>query len=650
MDTEDQNDGQTPTGDQTPPTEEASAAEQPPEPAPSEAEPPAAETQVAPAKRRRWKRWLLWGAVAIVVIVLAAAGGFYLWFHGQVAASNSRVDPAIVAALKETTTSTAVSGDAAVSTSSTVADSPSGMNIVLVGYDKRAPGSAEVTQGRSDSIILLHVDPDRGFLSMLSVPRDMLADIPGYGLYKLNASFAFGGGALLIRTIQSELGVDLDHYVALDLEAFKAVTNALGGVYMDVDRHYLNETLSWEHIDLQAGYQLLNGADALDYVRFRHDGNIDFGRMARQQQFLAAVREQALGWNLTFKIPTLVKALLQNVDTDLSANDLIKLAYWVMKLDGGDIKQAEIKAKTGMIHGIFYVLPTDDELSAAVRDFYSPPGQSTTQSGGQAAPTSTTALAAAGSPVAGALTAVSLQGVKVQVVNSSGRVGQGAMAAVWLKRQGATVLDVKGAASPQAGAEVKYPPGRERTAGDVAKSLGIAQVAESSEVQDVTVVLGSSYLLSAAQVAPAAGAAGAAPSIPDLTAWRTLQTTVAFAVKAPSYIPDGFTYSFQRTYHIVPSDKGKIAVRAGFKRNTQDQYLGVSASDWVDAPLASPGVKVQGDGIVYTVVGSSTKVDHVWWVKDGVLYWVTNTLFADLDKEQLLAVAMSMTTVPAAAR
>ena len=91
-------------------------------------------------------------------------------------------------------------------------------------------------------------------------------------------------------------------------------------------------------------------------------------------------------------------------------------------------------------------------------------------------------------------------------------------------------------------------------------------------------------------------------------------------------------------------------MRAGFKRNTQDQYLGVSASDWVDAPLASPGVKVQGDGIVYTVVGSSTKVDHVWWVKDGVLYWVTNTLFADLDKEQLLAVAMSMTTVPAAAR
>jgi LCP family protein required for cell wall assembly len=590
--------------------------------------------------KRRWKRIVLWAAVGLVVAILAAAGGFYLWFHSQVAASNSRVDPAIVAALRETTTTTAPvsAAGASANTSSTIPQSPSGMNIVLVGYDKRAPGSAEITEGRSDTIILVHVDPDRNFISLLSVPRDMLADVPGYGLYKLNAAYAFGGGALLIRTIQSELGLDLDHYIALDLEAFKAITNALGGVYMDVDRHYLNETLSWEHINLQAGYQLLNGADALSYVRFRHDDNIDFGRMARQQQFITAVREQALGWNLTFKIPGLIKAVFSNLDTDMSATDLIKLAYWVMKLDSGRIKQAEIKAGTGTIHGIFYVLPTDEQLSAAVQDFYTPPAQT-------AAPATSSAVTApptTSPPVAPTLTSVDLKGTKVDVINASGRVGQGAFATVWLSRQRATVVSVKEASAPVSGnAEVQYPAGRSRAAQSVAQALGIDQVTQTSGLDEVTVVLGSSYLLSGAQLG------GSTPSVPRLSQWQALAGTTAFPLAAPTYIPDSFSYSFERSYEVVPGDKSKPAVRVGYKSDSADQYLGISESPWLDAPLASPGARVQGDGVVYTVVGSSTKIDHVWWVQDGVLRWVTNTLFADLDREQLLAVAISMVAVPA---
>lgn len=600
----------------------------------------------APAVKRRWKRVLLWTFVGLVVVVLATAGGFYLWFHGQVAASNSRVDPAIVAALKETTSTSALAAPVSGGTTSTTSQSPSAMNIVLVGYDTRPDGSAEITQGRSDTVILVHVDVERDFLSLLSVPRDMLADVPGYGLYKLNAAFAFGGGALLIRTVQSKLGLDLDHYVALDLEAFQAITTALGGVYMDVDRRYLNEDLSWEHINLEAGYQLLNGADALDYVRFRHDDNIDFGRMARQQQFLTAMREQALGWNLTFKVPSLIKALFSNLDTDLSANDLIKLAYWITKLDSGRIKQAEIKAKTGIIHGIFYVLPTDEELSAAVADFYTPPGTAALQ-----VTTSTVAAASTTSPpVAAALTPVDLRGTKVNVMNASGRVGQGAFATVWLSRQGATVLDVKEASAPAAGgAEVQYPAGRSRAAQSVAQALGIRQVTQTAGLDQVTVVLGGSYLISGAQPAGSTSTqpAGSGPSVPDLSEWQSLAGATNFALAAPTYIPDSFSYSFRRGYDIIPGDKGKPAVRVGYKYDRADQYLGVSESTWLDAPLASPGVRVQGDGVVYTVVGSSTKTDHVWWVQNGVLHWITNTLFADLDREQLLAVAISMVPVTA---
>jgi hypothetical protein len=204
--------------------------------------------------RPRWKRILLWSLVGVIVIVLAVAGGFYLWFRSEVGASNARVDPAIIEALKEkpstslttsppttvavattvpspgTTSPTNSTTTSSESTTTTAPfESPSGMNIVLVGYDKRVEGSSEVTEGRSDTIILAHIDPDKGFLSLLSVPRDLRASVEGFGHRKINAAYAYGGGALLIRTIQSELGVDLNHYLAIDLEAFKAITDALGG-------------------------------------------------------------------------------------------------------------------------------------------------------------------------------------------------------------------------------------------------------------------------------------------------------------------------------------------------------------------------------------------------------------------------------------
>ncbi len=598
--------------------------------------------------KARWKKIVLWSAVGLVVAIVAAVGGFYLWFHGQVSGANSRVSPDVVAALKETTSTTApAAAGAAATTTSTLPESPDSMNIVLLGYDKRPEGSAEVTEGRSDTIILVHIDPGQDFVSMLSIPRDMLADIPGYGLYKINGAYAFGGAALLIRTIQSEVGVDLDHYIALNLQGFQALTDALGGVYMDIDRHYLNQTLPWEHLDVPAGYQLLNGANALDYVRFRHDDNIDFGRMARQQQFITAVREQALGWNLTLRVPSLIKALFSNLDTDLSANDIIKLAYWAMKLDGTRIKQAEIKAKTGMIHGAFFVQPTDEELAAAVQDFYTPPVPAAVAAAGALAPAATTPVPATTTT----LTAGQLRGLKVDVVNATGRLGQGALAALWLDRQGARVTGVTEAVQTVPGlGEVQYRSGRSRAAESIGQSLGIVQTTQSPGVNEVTVVLGTSFQIAPSQLGAAALSAGVTPSVRDLADWQRLTKTAPFTLIAPSYVPEGFTYSFQRSYQIVPGRTDTPAIRVGYRSEDQDLYLGVSESTWTEAPLASPGIQVAGDGVVFTIVGSSTRVDHIWWVEDGLLCWISNTLFGDLDREQLLAVAMSMVSLPPASQ
>jgi len=594
---------------------------------------------------------VLWSLLGLVVVALAVGGGSYLWLRHQVAASNARVDPGIIEALNEkpsttlpvptSTTATTVapapvgpsdsttSSTAPIETTTTTApfESPSGMNIVLLGYDLRAEGSTEVTEGRSDVIILVHVDPDRGFLSLLSVPRDLRVKVEGFGHRKINAAYAYGGGALLIRTIQDRLGVDLDHYIAVNLEAFKAITDALGGVYVDVDRGYNDGK-----IDFEPGYQLLDGLNAQRFVRTRHDQNIDFGRMARQQRYLSAVRQQVMKWNLPFKLPGLIKTIFQYADTDLSANEVVKLAYWVATMDSSGIKRAEITGPTGSINGSFYILPTDEQLGAAVQDFFTPPEQIAV-AGDSAEPPPPSVTATLGM--------VDLGGVAVGVVNATGRSGQGALAGLWLARQGATLGELTTAESSVAGmGVVEYPGSRLAAAQKVAQALGIERVEKNSSVGRVTAILGQDY----AVPGNALVAGGIAEPL-QAASWRSLQKQAGITLMAPTYVPSGFRYSFDRSYELDTGGDTEPAVRVGYRLRSEDLYAGVSATTWTNAPLAGPGVEVEVAGVTYTVVGATNKPDHVWWIQGGVLYWVSDTIFTDLTREQLLAVAFSCVTV-----
>ena len=243
--------------------------------------------------------------------------------------------------------------------------SPTGMNILVVGSDTRSTNGAG---GRSDTLMIVHVDPTSNFLSILSIPRDLQVEVPGHGLQKINAAYSFGGPALTIKTVSEVTGIKLDHYMEVDFAAFEDITNTLGGVYIDVDRTYNDGS-----IQFAPGYQLLNGLNALKYVRTRHDLNGDFGRMERQQHFLDAVREQAMGWNLPLKLPSLIKGLFKNLSTDLHTTDFLKLAYWAVKLDGSRMKQVHIVGDTETIDSISYVVASSGTIANAVIDFLTPP-------------------------------------------------------------------------------------------------------------------------------------------------------------------------------------------------------------------------------------------------------------------------------------
>jgi LCP family protein required for cell wall assembly len=168
--------------------------------------------------------------------------------------------------------------------------------ILIVGSDQRT--NIEGDPGRSDTTMLLRVDPEKQVLSLFSLPRDLKVDIPGYGVGKLNEAYSDGGIKKTLETVHNLTGLEINHVVNVDFRGFAEAVDAIGCVYVDVDRHYFNDNSTalssfdtYAEINVNAGYQRLCGLNALDYVRYRHT-DTDIVRAARQQDFLRNARQQ----------------------------------------------------------------------------------------------------------------------------------------------------------------------------------------------------------------------------------------------------------------------------------------------------------------------------------------------------------------------
>ncbi len=618
--------------------------------------------------KRRWKRVVLWASIALVVVAVALAGGSYLWFRAQVSSANGRVSQDIRQALQEkpsttlTTLADAESAAVASGPTSTVDEpSPSAMNLLVIGSDRRSNDPS--IGGRSDTLMVVHVDPELNYLSVLSLPRDLRVDIPGHGKGKLNTAFAYGGAPLAIKTIEQTTGVDINHYLEVGFTAFADMVDSLGGVYVDVDRRYYNPDYYYEPIDLYPGFQLLKGSDALDFVRFRHDRNMDFGRMERQQRFMNALREQAMGWNLPFKLPGLISALFKNVATDLDANEILRLARWGVGLNGDDIRGITLRGSIPTINGAAYVVVSEDKLARAVSQFLheSVPddpadatvdsttgGDTTVGSDGSTGDTLGAYSGYATSSTTSTTLAADLQGLTVDVTGVSGRSGEAAAAATWLGSLGVTIGSSADGSEVQQHSSIAYPPSKQADAKKLAAATGISQTTRNSRLAHVTLFVGKDFILP--QAFAVSGTSGA--GITDAWVWQPFAAQTPFAVEAPAYLPDGYVWTRRfpdtyATYNIEPGGTDKPAFRMmyGAKINF-DQVFGITETTWLDAPAASKGLEVTHDGVVYTVVRNDTKVERVWWKSDGVLYFVSNTLSYWLDQEEMLKIAESMVTVP----
>ena len=227
------------------------------------------------------------------------------------------------------------------------------VTILLMGIDQRDWESGEGAP-RTDSMMLVTLDPVSKTAGMLSIPRDLWVEIPGYGHGRINTAYVLGeqdrlpggGPELAIKTVEKFMGVPIHYYMQLDFGAFERMVDEIGGVEIDVPEEIEVDPILTPNITLEPGKQTLSGEVALAYARARHTEGGDFDRSARQQQVALAIRSQILRLNmiptLVAKAPALYQELASGIHTNLALDQMISLGLMVFQINPGDIGRAVI--------------------------------------------------------------------------------------------------------------------------------------------------------------------------------------------------------------------------------------------------------------------------------------------------------------------
>ncbi|AFY68676.1 transcriptional attenuator, LytR family [Thalassoporum mexicanum PCC 7367] len=222
--------------------------------------------------------------------------------------------------------------------------------VLILGIDRvpdAAPGSKEIFNGRSDTIMLARFDPQSKQLNMLSIPRDTRTWVEGLGTDKINAANVYGGVDLAQSTVSNTLdGVRIDRYLRISRAALPEVVNALGGVTVEVPQrmYYVDQTQGL-YIDLHPGIQTLNGEQAEGFVRFRGDDEGDIGRIRRQQILLGAIRQKLSNPLTLTRLPGLIETLQANIDTNLSLDEMLAIAAFSSNLESNQVNTSTLSGQ-----------------------------------------------------------------------------------------------------------------------------------------------------------------------------------------------------------------------------------------------------------------------------------------------------------------
>lgn len=320
-------------------------------------------------------------------------------------------------------------------------DGISRINVLVLGVDSR---EWEANNGppRTDTMILMTLDPGTQTAGMLSLPRDLWVEVPGYGAAKINQAYFFGeadqiyggGAGLAMDTVENFLDVSIDYYIKVDFNTFVTVVDEIGGLKLDIPYSIGITPLAGQTTVLQPGVQTLPGDLALAYARARNTDGGDLDRNVRQQQVIMAVRDRLLDFNLLpsliQKSPVIYQQVSAGVQSNLTLKQAIQIAWIARQVPREQIQQAAIGFDEVIYSyspgGLFILVPIMEEIYAMRDDFF----------GGQLAITPTV--------MAGVDDQERMQGeaAAVSVLNGTSMFGLAANTEVYLTELGVTVGEI----------------------------------------------------------------------------------------------------------------------------------------------------------------------------------------------------------------
>lgn len=240
------------------------------------------------------------------------------------------------------------------------------VHVMILGVDSRKDDV-----GRSDTMMVAALDTDKGKAALLSVPRDTRVAIEGHGYEKINHAYAYGGHEMSQKSVESLLGVNIDHYIIINTTAFERIIDAMGGVDINVEKRMYYED-PWDDngglvIDLYPGEQHMDGKKAIQYVRYR-DGEGDIGRIGRQQKFVKACLSKLISTDMLPRLPKFIEEASTAIKTDMSVPELLRFAKQMKEVHNNGLTAQMVPGQPAYLQDVSYWIPDITDLRQLIMD------------------------------------------------------------------------------------------------------------------------------------------------------------------------------------------------------------------------------------------------------------------------------------------